>query len=249
MGRAVVRILRGEPHFRWRGGEVSRIETLADAVFAFALTLLVVSLEVPSTFDELLLAVQGFPAFAACFALLTWIWYHHFLFHRRFGLETAGIVWLDAALLFTVLFYVYPLKFMARFLQALIVGDMATVRGALRLEQSQALMTFYAGGFTAIFVMLAVLNVIAYRRRDLLRLDAAERLVVLQEIRMHALSAGIGSLSLGLTALGPQAVAWAGFAFGLLGPVHAVHGMWTGRAIERAAAAAGVTPDTAQHPS
>ena len=32
--------------FRWRGGEVSRLEGLSDAVFAFAVTLLVVSLEV-----------------------------------------------------------------------------------------------------------------------------------------------------------------------------------------------------------
>ena len=35
--------------FRWRGNEISRIEGLSDAVFAFAVTLLVVSLEVPKT--------------------------------------------------------------------------------------------------------------------------------------------------------------------------------------------------------
>jgi hypothetical protein len=40
--------------FRWRGGDISRLEGLSDAVFAFAVTLLVVSLEVPETFDELL---------------------------------------------------------------------------------------------------------------------------------------------------------------------------------------------------
>ena len=32
--------------FRWRGGEIARIEGLSDAVFAFAVTLLIVSLEV-----------------------------------------------------------------------------------------------------------------------------------------------------------------------------------------------------------
>ena len=30
------RSLRGERHFRWRGGEVSRVEGLSDAVFALS---------------------------------------------------------------------------------------------------------------------------------------------------------------------------------------------------------------------
>jgi len=56
--------------FRWRGHEVSRIEGLSDAVFAFAITLLVVSLEVPKTFDELAETMHGFGAFLISFTLL-----------------------------------------------------------------------------------------------------------------------------------------------------------------------------------
>lgn len=40
--------------FRIRSREVSRLEGLSDAVFGFGITLLVVSLEVPKTFDELM---------------------------------------------------------------------------------------------------------------------------------------------------------------------------------------------------
>src|SRR5204863_4349345 len=56
--------------FRWRSHEVSRTEGLSDAVFGFAITLLVVSLEVPRTFAELMYAMRGFGAFAISFTLL-----------------------------------------------------------------------------------------------------------------------------------------------------------------------------------
>src|SRR6202158_5034577 len=85
--------------FRWRSHEISRTEGLSDAVFAFAITLLVVSLEVPRTFTELMHAMRGFGAFAVCFALLIVIWREHYVFFRRYGLQDNGTIWLNAALL------------------------------------------------------------------------------------------------------------------------------------------------------
>src|ERR1700737_2361186 len=95
-----------EPHFRWRGGEITRLEGFTDAVFAFAVTLLVVSLEVPRTFAELVIAMRGFLAFAICFVLLFLIWYEHYVYSRRYGLDDTTVVWLNGALIFVVLFYV-----------------------------------------------------------------------------------------------------------------------------------------------
>src|SRR5580658_3875254 len=96
--------------FRHRGHHhVSRIESFSDAVFAFALTLLVVSLSVPRTFDELLGAMAGFPGFAVSFALLAQIWYYQYLFFRRYGLTDRMTILLNIILLFVVVFYTNPL--------------------------------------------------------------------------------------------------------------------------------------------
>jgi hypothetical protein len=98
--------------FRWRGGEIARIEGLSDAVFAFAVTLLVVSLEVPKTFNELSSLMRGFVPFAICFAMLMQVWRQQFVFFRRYNLQDTVSLVLNCVLLFVVLFYVYPLKFL-----------------------------------------------------------------------------------------------------------------------------------------
>lgn len=80
----------------WRG--------FSDAVFAFAVTLLVVSLEVPKTYHELMQAIRGFAAFGLCFAVLTQAWFGHYRFFRRYGLPNRWTVFLNCVLLFFVPF-------------------------------------------------------------------------------------------------------------------------------------------------
>ena len=98
---------------RLRGREVTRLEALSDAVFGFAATLLVVSLEVPQTFPELTASLRGFVAFAFSFTMLILIWAAHNGFFRRYGLQDSWTVLINSVLLFVVLFYVYPLKFLS----------------------------------------------------------------------------------------------------------------------------------------
>src|SRR6516162_9843763 len=105
-----------ERDFRWRGGEIARIEGLSDAVFAFAVTLLVVSLEVPKTFTELAAVMRGFFAFAICFALLMQVWHEQYRYFRRYNIQDSTSTILNCVLLFLVLFYVYPLKFLFTYL-------------------------------------------------------------------------------------------------------------------------------------
>src|SRR6476659_11292394 len=98
--------------FRWRSHDITRIEGFSDAVFGFAVTLLIVSLEVPKTSTELLETMRGFGAFVITFMILARLWYAQFTFFRRYGLEDKVTVTLNLVLLFTVLFFVYPMKFL-----------------------------------------------------------------------------------------------------------------------------------------
>jgi hypothetical protein len=94
-----------------RNYEIQRIETFSDGVFAFAVTLLIVSLEVPHSFEELLMTMRGFFAFGISFLILISIWNEQHRFFRLYGMDDSRTIALNGFLLFIVLFYVYPLKF------------------------------------------------------------------------------------------------------------------------------------------
>src|ERR1700730_8825258 len=136
-----------------RNHEIQRIETFSDGVFAFAVTLLIVSLEVPKSFEELLITMRGFFAFGISFLLLVMIWNEQHRFFRTYGMDDAWIITLNGTLLFIVLFYVYPLKF----LFTLIFSDQiyGANRSPFTIKQSQIpmLMMIYALGFIAIYTL------------------------------------------------------------------------------------------------
>ena len=151
----------GEEDFRWRGEDVSRLEGFSDAVFAFAVTLLVVSLEVPDTFDELLSTMRGFLAFAICFYLLLLVWYDHYKYFRRYGLNDTPTLWLNSALLFITLMYVYPLKFLFTLLMSELFGFAETE--TIKLSQWPLLMVIYGAGFVAVQLVFVAMYLRAYR--------------------------------------------------------------------------------------
>ncbi|GIL39417.1 TMEM175 family protein [Roseiterribacter gracilis] len=179
---------------RWRGTEITRLEALSDAVFAFAVTLLVVSLEVPKNIGELLHLMRGFLPFSICFAMLFWIWYQHNLFFRRFALQDRFTSWTTAALLFVVLFYVYPMKFVwTSFIDSQIHGDVSNT--SMSEFQFAQLMTIYSGGFAAVFVIFAALYAHALKQRNALELTPTEAHLAREEIQSAGINAGVGVLS------------------------------------------------------
>jgi len=175
--------------FRRRGLAISRLEGFSDAVFAFALTLLVVSLEVPRTVDDLLVTLGGFLPFAFSFALFVYIWYQHYTFFRRYGLEDTLTIILNSALLLVVLFFVFPLKF-------LFARTFAS--DTLTFYQLRAVFTIYGLGFTAVFLILALLYANAYRQRAALELNAVETFDTVSGVwgAVSMAAVGLGSVAL-----------------------------------------------------
>ncbi|MGN6182036.1 MAG: TMEM175 family protein [Thermoanaerobaculia bacterium] len=207
--------------FRHRAHEVSRIEAFSDVVFGFALTLIVVSLEVPRTYEELAHEMRGFVGFAICFAMLTWVWHEHHRFFRRYGLQDEITIVLNTALLFLVLFYIYPMKFMFELVTRRIDG--------VGPDNARNLFLIYGLGFAGIFSVFALMYLRAYLRRDQLELNAVELHDTIGQMTMYGGYVAIGLLSIAIAHfVQPRLVGLAGWAYFLLGPVSAAIGYWRG---------------------
>jgi uncharacterized membrane protein len=139
---------------KWRSHEPSRIETFSDAAFAFALTLIIVSIEVPKSFDDMMETMKGTLSFAVCFALLFYIWNSQNIFFRRYGINDDYTLFLNAILLFVVLIYTYPLKFLFEliFRGSAYVHD-GHILQRIQSGQQQPLMLLYGAGFMANYLL------------------------------------------------------------------------------------------------
>lgn len=183
-----------EKYFRWRGGEITRLEGFTDAVFALAVTLLIVSLEVPRTFSELAQTMKGFVPFAVCFALLAHLWHRHYIFSRRYGLQTTYAVFLNSVLLFVVLFYVYPLKFLFTLSLGFLFGIIKPGPAMIELRHMPALVAVFSLGYAAVFSVFALLYLYAYRKRRELELNEYEVLRTRNDTITYVVAAGTGML-------------------------------------------------------
>ncbi len=213
-----------EKYFRWRAGEITRLEAFCDVVFGFAITLLVVSLEVPHTYAELLADMRGFLPFAACFAQLALIWRTHYKFSRRYGLEDPYTVFLNVVLLFLVLFDVYPLKFVF----TLVFSELTGSSAGLAWHEGSVLMRIYALGFVCVFLLFVLMYVHAYRLRRELALSPVEISVTRFSIQENVILALVGITSFVVAIRSPD---WAGWSYASIGPLMAIHGRIFGKRI------------------
>jgi uncharacterized membrane protein len=216
--------MHGRIKFRLRGREVSRVEAFSDVVFGFALTLIVVSLEVPTSYEELINTMRGLPAFAICFALLTWVWHAHHTYFRRYALSDELTVALNTALLFIVLFYIYPMKFMFSWVTGQIQGPM----------NGRNLMLIYSVGFIGIFALYLLMYMHAWRRREELELNEVERHDTITSMWMFGSYVAIGLVACAISYFVPRVgPGYGGLVYWLIGPASAFIGAKRGAARRR----------------
>ncbi len=218
--------------FRWRGVEISRIEGLSDAVFAFAVTLLIVSTEVPKTYNDLVIKLRDFVPFAACFVQLMAVWYLHYQFYRRYNLQDMKSMVLTMVLLFVVLFYTYPLKFVFVSLWMTIIEPKSPATLALftSYDQISQMFTIYAIGYIAVFSVFGFMYHHAYRTRVKLALTELEIWDTKHVMREMIMFCCVGVISLTLANVLPgELIGFAGMSYALIGVVSGIHGSWSGK--------------------
>jgi uncharacterized membrane protein len=187
---------------------------------------------VPRTYPELAESLWGFIPFALSFLALCLLWTTHRAFFRRYQLADKPTIGLNSILLFVVLFYIYPLKFMTVSLATEVASrrpfsESTMFRGP---EDVAGMFIVYGLGFSAVFACYALMYRHAARCAEELRLDAA-RLAEAQMLSRHywILSAvGVASIAAAATGSGVRYGA-PGWIYGLIGPLTWAHGVWSGR--------------------
>ncbi|MCF3649180.1 TMEM175 family protein [Synoicihabitans lomoniglobus] len=213
--------------FRWRGAGVSRLEGFADAVFAFTLTLLVVALEVPRNYDDLMKVFQDFPAFVATFAMVMWFWTTHYIFFRRYGLEDIWTRFYNAAILLCVVFLAYPLKFIFTSAFAAMFGIGAESNGIQTMAELSQLYIVYGAGLATVCFAYLLLYLHAYRLRKALHLNETEIIITQGSISRILINIAVCLVSIVL-AQQERHVVLPGIIYCSLGPLVGINGWWHG---------------------
>lgn len=89
---------------------ISRVEALSDGVFAFAATLLAISLDSGNNEAAIAIDPVSFASFLVSFFVLILLWKAHYNFFRRTDYMDNWLIAYNSVFLFSVLYFIFPLK-------------------------------------------------------------------------------------------------------------------------------------------
>jgi len=183
--------------YRLRGEAMTRIEVFSDAAFAFAVTMLVISLSaIPHNYEELIFAAKGIPGFGASFAVIMVLWVSHRRWSRRFGLDDGMSTFLTLALIFVILVYVYPLRIVMNILFFSVSGGWFPSQFEITSSSEVAgLVAFYGVGFLLVSVIQLGLYFRVSSQKKLLCLSPLEQILVKEEQRTWITQASVALIS------------------------------------------------------
>jgi uncharacterized membrane protein len=228
------------PGFRFRGEEPTRVEAFSDAVFALALTMLLISTKPTRDFNELLDFTSELIPFGLCITAIITIWHEHFIFFLRYGFRNPRVIVMNGILLFIVLFYVYPLKFLATLLVHLfwyLIAHQSSTASQINQMMDggnvATLMVIYGLGLAAISLMFCLMYRYALRQKNQLGLSALEVFETRVSLTKNILMGSIPLLSVCLALIfsSNQSLSGSisGFTYFLYMPTMMIYGRRMGR--------------------
>jgi len=226
------------PEFRHRGEEPGRLENFSDAVFALAITLLLISTSPPTNFEQIKRFVWELIPFALCMLFIVLIWYEHFTFYFRYGLRNPKVIMLNSLFLVIVLFYVYPLKFLTKlalWIPAMLLNNenlKNELGGMIRANDVADLMIIYGSGAFSVFFVLMLMYRYAYNNADKLELNEIEKFDTHTKVITNLLMAVVPLFSVLIAVILHQYIyagMYAGFTYILYTPIMYMYGIRTDR--------------------
>jgi TMEM175 potassium channel family protein len=174
----------------------SRLEAFSDGVFAIAITLLVLEIDIPSAessdlWHQLTELWPAFAAYLVSFMVIGIIWVNHHGVIDHLRRTDRGVLYLNLALLLTVGFLPYPTAVLAEHLNT----------GA----DEEVAAAFYSGAMTMMGLAFGALWVYITRHRELLGVELTDD-EVRTATRRFTLGNPFYALAIGISFVSPAAV-------------------------------------------
>lgn len=189
----------------------SRLEALSDGVFGFAATLMVVEVGSSTEFISFSEELPNFISFGASFFIMMALWKLHYNFFRRTKYVDNWIMTFNMILLFTVLFYIFPVKSLL---------DSILKQKGMQISELAELFQVYSLGFSVLFLSFSLMYYRAFKKDQ--KIDNKYVLLFYARHFMIFVLVGITSTIIAHFEIGIRYGA-PGFIYGILGILCYLH--------------------------